>query len=71
MKRFQGLTNHITERLAVLSKDPVQRKAVQAPIRESVRDQLIRNQKKTDAYKEQRRSEKDHPLKKKQQNQER
>ena len=71
MKRFQGLTNHITERLAVLSKDPVQRKVVQAPIRESVRDQLIRNQKRTDAYKEQRRSEKDHPLKKKQQNQER
>ncbi len=57
MKRFKGMTDHITKRLAAVFWDPAQRKAIQAPIRESVRERLAQSQTKADAYNEQRRAE--------------
>ena len=57
MKRFKGMTDHITKRLAAVFWDPAQRKAMQAPIRESVRERLAQSQTKADAYNEQRRAE--------------
>ena len=70
MKRFRGLTEHITERLAAIFGDPVQKKKLKEPIRESIRDSLARGQKRADAYNAARREEQGQPPKKKQQNME-
>jgi len=66
MKKFRGMTEHITGRLAAIFGDPVQKKAMQAPIRESIRDRLARSQKRADAENAQRRAGQDQPPKKKQ-----
>ena len=70
MKKFRGLTDHITERLAAVFGDPVQKKALQEPIKESIRDRLAKSQQKADALNAQRRMEQAQPPKKKQQNME-
>ncbi len=67
MKKFRGLTDHISERLAAIFGDPVQKKKLQEPIRESIRERLSRNQKEADALNAQRRAEQGQPPKKKQQ----
>lgn len=68
MKRFRGMTDHITQRLAAVFGDPAQKKEMQAPIRESIRESLARNQKKADELNAQRRAGQEQPPKKKQQN---
>ena len=70
MKRFRGLTDHITERLAAIFGDPVQKKKLQEPIRESIRDRLSRNQQRADEANAARCAGQDQPPKKKQQNME-
>ena len=70
MKRFRGLTEHITERLAAIFGDPVQKKKLQEPIRESIRDRLSRNQRRADEVNAARHAGQDQPPKKKQQNME-
>jgi len=71
MKKFQGMTGHISERLAVMFGDPVQKKELQKPIRKSIRERLALNQKKADEYNRQRRREQDRHETKKQQNMDR
>lgn len=71
MKRFRGLTDHITERLAAVFGDPVQKKALQEPIKESIRDRLAKSQQRADALNAQRRMEQGQPQKNKQQNMDR
>lgn len=68
MKKFEGMTGHISERLAALFGDPVQKKELQKPIRKSIRERLALNQKKADDYNRQRREEQGRTSKKKQQN---
>ncbi len=48
LKRFQGLTNHISERLAVIFGDPVQKQKLKAPIKDSILSLLIRNKVEAD-----------------------
>ena len=67
MKKFRGMTEHIAGRLAVIFGDPVQKKAMQAPIRESIRDKLARSQKRADEENARRRAGQEQPPKKKQQ----
>jgi len=67
MKRFKGMTDHITKRLAAIFGDPAQKKALQAPIRESVRERLAQSQAIADARDEQRRSKQAQKLTEKQQ----
>ena len=43
MKRFKGLTAHISERLEAIFKDPVQEKVMKEPIRRSIHDRINRN----------------------------
>ena len=57
MKKFQGMTGHISERLAVMFGDPVQKKELQKPIRKSIRERLALNQKKADEFNRQRKGE--------------
>ncbi len=68
MKKFEGMTGHISERLAALFGDPVQKKELQKPIRKSIRERLALNQKKADDYNRQRREEQGRTSKRKQQN---
>lgn len=68
MKKFEGMTGHISERLAALFGDPVQKKELQKPIRKSIRERLALNQKKADDYNRQRREEQGRISKRKQQN---
>lgn len=67
MKRFRGMTDHITGRLAAIFGDPDQKKAMQAPIRESIRDKLARSQMQADEENAKRRAEQGPPVKRKQQ----
>jgi len=67
MKRFRGMTDHITGRLAAIFGDPDQKKAMQAPIRESIRDKLARSQMQADEENARRRAEQGPPVKRKQQ----
>ena len=71
MKKFQGMTGHISERLAVMFGDPVQKKELQKPIRKSIRERLALNQKKADEFNRQRKGEQDRHTKKRQQNMDR
>ena len=71
MKKFQGMTGHISERLAVMFGDPVQKRELQKPIRKSIRERLALNQKKADEFNRQRKGEQDRHTKKKQQNMDR
>ena len=71
MKKFQGMTGHIAERLAVMFGDPVQKKELQKPIRKSIRERLALNQKKADEFNRQRKGEQDRHTKKRQQNMDR
>ena len=71
MKRFKGLTSHISERLSAVFGDPVQKKVLQEPIRRSIRDRLAESQKKADAYNAARREEQGLPPRRKQQNMDR
>ena len=68
MKKFEGMTGHISERLTALFGDPVQKKELQKPIRKSIRERLALNQKKADDYNRQRREEQGRTSKRKQQN---
>lgn len=68
MKKFEGMTGHISERLAALFGDPVQKKELQKPIRKSIRERLALNQKKADDYNRQRREVQGRTSKRKQQN---
>ena len=68
MKRFRGLTDHITERLEAIFGDPAQKKTLKEPIRESIHEALFRNQKLVDEANARRRAEQGQPEKKKQQN---
>lgn len=68
MKKFGGMTGHISERLTALFGDPVQKKELQKPIRKSIRERLALNQKKADDYNRQRREEQGRTSKRKQQN---
>ena len=70
MKRFRGMTDHITVRLAAVFGDPDQKQALQAPIRESIRDRLARNRKRAEEENGRRREGQDQPMKKKQLNME-
>ena len=67
MKKFRGMTEHITGRLAAIFGDPIQKKAMQAPIRESIRDKLAKSQKRADEENARRRTGRDQLPKKKQQ----
>ena len=71
MKKFQGMTGHISDRLAVMFGDPVQKKELQKPIRKSIRERLALNQKKADEFNRQRKGEQDRHTKKRQQNMDR
>ena len=71
MKKFQGMTGHISERLAVMFGDPVQKRELQKPIRKSIRERLALNQKKADEFNRQRKGELDRHTKKRQQNMDR
>ena len=71
MKKFQGMTGYISERLAVMFGDPVQKKELQKPIRKSIRERLALNQKKADEFNRQRKGEQDRHTKKRQQNMDR
>ena len=71
MKKFQGMTGHISERLAVMFGDPVQKRELQKPIRKSIRERLALNKKKADEFNRQRKGEQDRHTKKKQQNMDR
>ena len=66
MKKFRGLTGHISGRLQKVFGDPEQKKTIQAPIRESIRDQLARNKKRADEENAKRRAAKDQLPEKKQ-----
>ena len=66
MKKFRGMTDHITGRLTEIFGDPAQKKAMQEPIRESIRDKLARSQMKADEENAKRRP-KQEPLKKRKQ----
>lgn len=68
MKKFEGMTGHISERLTALFGDPVQKKELQKPIRKSIRERLALNQKKADDYNRQRREVQGRTSKRKQQN---
>ena len=50
MKKFQGLTQHITDRLERIFGDPVQKRELQEPVRKSVRKLLRDYQSEADAY---------------------
>ena len=54
MKKFRGMTDHITGRLTAIFGDPAQKKAMQEPIRESIRDRLARSRMKADEENEKR-----------------
>jgi len=69
MKRFRGMTDHITERLATVFGDPAKKKALQEPIRRSIRDRLEQGKRNAEAYNTARRN--DQLQKKKQQNRDR
>ena len=69
MKRFRGMTDHITERLAAVFGDPAKKKALQEPIRRSIRDRLEQGKRNAEAYNAARRN--DQLQKKKQQNRDR
>ena len=66
MKKFRGMTDHITGRLTEIFGDPAQKKAMQEPIRESIRDKLARSQMQADEENAKRRP-KQEPLKKRKQ----
>lgn len=70
MKKFRGLTEHITMRLNEIFRDPVQKESLKEPIRRSVREQLEKNRMITDDYNERKRREQGPSLKKKQQDME-
>ena len=63
MKRFRGMTDHITGRLTEIFGDPAQKKAMQEPIR----DKLARSQMQADEENARRRVEQGPPVKRKQQ----
>ena len=67
MKKFRGMTDHITGRLTEIFGDPAQKKAMQEPIRESIRDKLARSQMQADEENARRRVEQGPPVKRKQQ----
>ena len=58
MKKFQGMTGHISERLGKVFRDPEQKKTIQAPIRESVRELIERNKRRADEENAKRRAAK-------------
>ena len=70
MKRFEGMTAHISERLAVIFKDPVQKRKMQEPIRKSVHERMAQFRREADAYNAQRGISKEEKLKKKKENME-
>ena len=70
MKRFEGMTDHISERLAVIFKDPVQKRKMQEPIRKSVHERMAQFRREADAYNAQRGISKEKKLKKKKENME-
>ena len=70
MKRFEGMTAHISERLAVIFKDPVQKRKMQEPIRKSVHERMAQFRREADAYNAQRGISKEENLKKKKENME-
>ena len=70
MKRFEGMTARISERLAVILKDPVQKRKMQEPIRKSVHERMAQFRREADAYNAQRGISKEEKLKKKKENME-
>ena len=70
MKQFEGMTAHISERLAVIFKDPVQKRKMQEPIRKSVHERMAQFRREADAYNAQRGISKEENLKKKKENME-
>ena len=69
MKRFKGMTQHISERLASIFRSPEKKETIKEPIRESIRDRLAREKIRADAANERRWQERGRP-KNKQQNKE-
>ena len=64
MKKFKGLTEHITMRLNEIFRDPVRKESLKEPIRRSVREQLEKNRMIADDYNKRKRREQGPPLKK-------
>ena len=64
MKKFRGLTEHITMRLNEIFRDPVRKESLKEPIRRSVREQLEKNRMIADDYNKRKRREQGPPLKK-------
>ena len=67
MNRFKGMTQYISERMAVIFRSPEKKKEIKEPIKESIRDRLSRSQKQADKMNARRRSERGMPPKRRRQ----
>lgn len=70
MIRFEGMTAHISERMAVIFKDPVQKRKMQEPVRKSIHERLAVFRREADAHNPQSGISKEGTVKRKKENME-
>jgi hypothetical protein len=57
MNRFKGMTQYISDKIAVILRSPKRKAEIKEPIKESIRDRLTRSQKQADELNARRRAE--------------
>ena len=57
MNRFKGMTQYISDKIAVILRSPERKAEIKEPIKESIRDRLTRSQKQADELNARRRAE--------------
>ena len=56
MNRFKGMTQYISDKIAVILRSPERKTEIKEPIKESIRDRLARSQKRADELNARRRA---------------